>query len=124
MGLLDGILGNVSEVEPLQIQEEFADLFADDENVEHAYKLIRDLILFTDRRMILINKQGLTGNKVQYHSIPYHKINHFSIETAGHFDLEAELNIWVSGMAEPIKQAFNKKVSIYEVQSALASYIK
>ncbi len=123
MGLIDGILGNVSEVKPGQIQEEFSQLFSENENVEHSYKLIRDLLLFTNTRLILVNKQGLTGKKIQYHSIPYNKVTHFSIETTGHFDMEAELIIWVTGMAQPIRKAFNKKVNIYDVQRVLASYL-
>jgi hypothetical protein len=65
----------------------------------------------------------MTGNKVEYHSIPYKSITHFSIETAGTFDLDAELKIWISGTAVPIQKTFNKRLSIYEVQSVLASYV-
>jgi hypothetical protein len=65
----------------------------------------------------------MTGSKVEYHSIPYKSITHFSIETAGTFDLEAELKIWISSTAVPIQKQFNKKLSIYEVQSVLAAYV-
>jgi hypothetical protein len=65
----------------------------------------------------------MTGNKVEYHSIPYRSITHFSIETGGTFDLDAELKIWISSTPEPIRKQFNKKLSIYEVQSVLASYV-
>lgn len=66
-------------------------MLAPSEKVEHAYKLIRDLIVFTDKRLLLIDKQGMTGKKVEYHSIPYKSVVHLSIETAGTFDLDAEL---------------------------------
>ena len=59
--------------------------------VEHAYQLIRDYFVFTDKRFVLVDKQGVTGSKVEYHSIPYKGITHFSIETAGTFDLDASL---------------------------------
>jgi hypothetical protein len=123
MGLLDGMLGNASKINPEKIQEEFGQILAAGERVEHAYQLIRDFFVFTDKRLVLVDKQGLTGNKVEYHSIPYKSITHFSIETAGHFDLEAELRIWISGMATPVQKQFNKKLSIYEVQSVLATYV-
>jgi len=55
--------------------------------------LIRALFVFTNKRLILVDKQGLTGNKVEYHSLPYRIITHFSVETAGHFDLDAELKV-------------------------------
>ena len=76
-----------------------------------------------DKRFVLVDKQGLTGSKVEYHSIPYKSITHFSIETAGTFDLDAELKIWISGTPAPIQKQFNKKLSIYEVQAVLASYV-
>jgi len=124
MGLLSGILGNASQIEPAEAQKDLAQIFAPGERVERSYQLVRDLFLFTDKRLILVNKQGITATKVEYHSIPYRAITHFSIETAGHFDLEAELNIWISGTAAPIQVQFNKRVSVYEVQAVLATYIK
>ena len=123
MGLLDGVLGNASKIDPAKIQEEFARILAPGEKVEHAYQLIRDYFVFTDKRFVLVDKQGITGSKVEYHLIPYRSITHFSIETAGTFDLDAELKIWISGSGVPIQKQFNKKLSIYEVQSVLASYV-
>lgn len=123
MGLLDGMLGNASKVDNASVQDEFAQLLAPGERVEHAYKLIRDFFVFTNKRLVVVDKQGLTGSKVQYHSIPYRSITHFSVETAGTFDLEAELKIWISSTAAPLSKTFNKKLSIYEVQAVLASYV-
>ena len=123
MGLLDGMLGNASKIDAGKIQKEFAQLLAPNETVEHAYQLIRDYFVFTDKRLVLVDKQGLTGSKVEYHSIPYKSITHFSVETAGTFDLDAELKIWLSGMPQPLQKQFNKKLSIYEVQSVLAGYV-
>ena len=123
MGLLDGVTGNASKIDPLKIQQEFSQILAPGERVEHAYQLIRDYFVFTDKRFVFVDKQGLTGSKVAYHSIPYKSITHFSIETGGTFDLDAELKIWISSTAEPIQRQFNKKLSIYEVQAVLASYV-
>ena len=123
MGLLDGVLGNASKTDPDKIQEEFQRILAPGERVEHAYQLIRDYFVFTDKRLVLVDKQGVTGSKVEYHSIPYKSITHFSIETGGHFDLDAELKIWISSTAAPFQKQFNKRLSIYEVQSVLASYV-
>jgi hypothetical protein len=123
MGLFDGLLGNASKIDPAQIQQEFARILAPGERVEHAYKLIRDYFVFTDKRFVIVDKQGLTGSKMEYHSIPYRSITHFSIETAGTFDLDAELKIWISSTHEPVCKQFNKQLSIYEVQAVLASYV-
>ncbi|HDX9579919.1 TPA: PH domain-containing protein [Bacillus pseudomycoides] len=122
MGLFSGFLGNASEADISEVERDLQEIMLDDEQVEHAYKLIRDLIVFTNRRMILVDKQGMTGKKTEYHSIPYKSITHFSIETAGHFDLDAELKIWISSMHNPITKEFRKDDSIFSIQKALVMY--
>ena len=104
MGLLDGMLGNAAKIDPAKIQQEFSQILAKGEVVEHAYQLIRDYFVFTDKRLVLVDKQGMTGSKIDYHSIPYKSITHFSVETGGTFDLDAELKIWISGTAAPIQK--------------------
>ncbi|MDR6859838.1 PH domain-containing protein [Variovorax guangxiensis] len=123
MGLLDGMLGNAAKIDLAKIQQEFSQILTKGEEVEHAYQLIRDYFVFTDKRLVLVDKQGMTGSKIDYHSIPYKSITHFSVETGGTFDLDAELKIWISGTTMPMLKQFNKKLSIYEVQSVLASYV-
>jgi PH (Pleckstrin Homology) domain-containing protein len=123
VALLDGVLGNASKIDAAKIQEEFAKILAPNENVEHAYQLIRDYFVFTNKRLVVVDKQGVTGTKIEYHSIPYKSITHFSVESGGTFDLDAELKIWISGTAAPVQKRFNKKLSIYEVQAVLAGYV-
>ncbi|BAU29030.1 PH (Pleckstrin Homology) domain-containing protein [Aneurinibacillus soli] len=123
MGFFDGFMGNASEVNVAEVQREFAHVLAKSENIDKAYKLIRDMFIFTNKRLILVDKQGLTGKKIEYHSVPYRSITHFSIETAGSFDLDAELKIWISGSQTPIQKQFNKNLNIYELQSVLAEYV-
>jgi hypothetical protein len=123
MGLLDGLLGNASEVDASTLQTEFAQVLAPGERIEKAYQLIRDTFVFTDKRLIFVNRQGLTGKKVEYQSIPYRSITRFSVETAGSFELDAELKVWLTGSQAPIQLQFNKRLSIYAVQSVLASYV-
>ena len=123
MGILDGLMGNASECSVTEVQKEYVNILAANEKIEKAYKLIRDMFIFTNGRLILVDKQGLTGKKIEYHSIPYKSITHFSIETAGNFDLDAELKIWISGNPMPIEKRFNKSLNIYELQSVLAGYV-
>lgn len=123
MGIFSGLIGNVSEMSIDEVIQEFGQLLGENEAIDAGYKLIRDCMIFTNKRIILIDKQGITAKKIEYMSIPYKSIERFSVETAGHFDLDAELKLWVRGMAEPIEQQFNSKVSIYEVQSIIAKYI-
>lgn len=123
MGLLDNLMGNASEVDVKALEGEFEQVLAQGERLEKAYQVFRDSFLFTNRRLILVDKQGMSGKKVEYHSIPYRNITHFSIETAGPMDMDAELKIWISGNPAPIQKLFNKKLSIYEVQQVLATYV-
>jgi beta-lactam-binding protein with PASTA domain len=123
VGILDGVLGNASKIDVASVAPEFEKVLATGERIEHAYQLIRDYFVFTDKRLVLVNKQGLTGSKVEFHSIPYKSIIHFSIETGGTLDLDAELKIWISSTPAPIVKQFNKRLSIYEVQAVLASYV-
>jgi hypothetical protein len=123
MGLLSALLGHASQADVEEIERDLEAILADDEQVERAFRLVRDLLIFTNRRFILVDRQGMTGKKTSYDSIPYRAIMHFAVETAGHFDLEAELKIWISGSAEPIQRTFTRGQSILEVQKALASYV-
>lgn len=123
MGLFDGLMGNASEVRIEDVQKEYTNILTSTEVVEKAYRLIRDMFIFTNKRLILVDKQGVTGKKTEYHSIPYKSITHFSIETAGNFDLDAELKVWISGSQLPIEKQFNKSLNIYELQSVLAEYV-
>ncbi|MEU6735744.1 PH domain-containing protein [Streptomyces physcomitrii] len=117
------LFGNAHTVDPGKAAQEYARLLGQGEQIYGAYQLIRDTLLFTDRRLILVDKQGMTGKKVEYHSIPYRSISHFSVETAGHFDLDAELKIWISSSTTPIQKTFTKGVDIYQVQAILTQFV-
>lgn len=121
--MLSGLFGNAAEVNQSNVEQEIGEILVPGEEVVQAYRLVRDLYVFTDKRLILIDKQGLTGSKVEYHSIPYRAITHFSVETAGRFDLDAELKIWISGTSTPIEKEFRKGSNILGVQRTLAQYV-
>ena len=123
MGLLSGILGHASEVDVEELEQEFAAILVEGEEIHRAYKLIRDLVVFTSKRLVLVDKQGFTGKKQEFQSIPYKNINRFSKETAGHFDLDAELHIWVKGQEDPIVKEFKKDKNIHEVYQVLGAYV-
>jgi len=123
MGLLDKVFGNAAEVDVAEIQTEFAPILASGENVVMAYKVIRDLFVFTNKRLVLVDKQGMTGKKVDYHSLPYKSITHFAVETSGHFDMDAELKLWVSGQKEPLVKELKKGTDVVGVQRTLADFV-
>lgn len=123
MGLLSGLLGHAAEADVAEVEKNLERILAEDERVERAFQLVRDLLIFTNRRFVLVDRQGLTGRKTTYHSIPYRAITNFAVETAGHFDLESELKIWISGQPEPVQKTFTRGQTIFEVQRALATYV-
>ncbi|MBT0585891.1 PH domain-containing protein [Alteromonas oceanisediminis] len=120
MGVLDRLMGNASEVDAAEINQELSPILADNEQVTQAFKLVRDLFVFTSHRLIFIDKQGMTGKKVDYHSIPYRAITQFKVETAGHFDMDAELSVWVSGQDQPLKTELSKNTAL-SLQKSLAN---
>jgi hypothetical protein len=123
MGLLSALFGDASEADIADVEKALEAILADDEQVEQAFKLVRDLLIFTNRRFIMVDRQGVTGKKTTYDSIPYRAITHFAVETAGHFDLESELKIWISGTVEPLQRTFSRGRAILEVQKALATHV-
>ena len=124
MGLLSALLGHAAEADIADVEQDLAQILGDDERVERAFRLVRDLLIFTNRRFILVDRQGMTGRKTTYHSIPYRSIATYSVETAGHFDLESELKIWITSYPEPMTRTFTRGGAILEVQQALATYVK
>lgn len=123
MSILSSLLGNAGAIENEELQEKYGKLLIPSEKIEAGFKIIRDTFVFTNKRLILVDVQGLTGSKIEYFSVLYKSITRFSVETAGSFDLDAELKIWISGEQTPsISKRFNKKVDIYEVQKLLAQY--
>ncbi|MGQ7462003.1 PH domain-containing protein [Streptococcus suis] len=124
MGLFSGLMGNASQMNNDKIEQDLADILLDAEQVEMAFSLVRDLIVFTEYRLILVDKQGMSGKKVSYKSIPYRSISRFTVETSGHFDLDAELKIWISSAAEPAETLqFKSDKSVIAIQKALASAV-
>lgn len=124
MGLFSGLIGNASQKDSDKVEEQLADILIPNEQVHLAYALVRDLIVFTEKRLILVDKQGMTGKKTSYKSIPYRSISRFTVETSGHFDLDAELKIWISSATEPSEVLqFNSDRNVVEIQQALAAAV-
>lgn len=123
MSLLNAVFGTASQIDPRALSAEFAPILIEGEEITGAFKIVRDLFVFTQCRLILADKQGLTGKKVEYHSIPYKSISQFSVETAGRFDMDAELKIYISSNTVPLKKEFKKGTDIVQLQKLLATYI-
>lgn len=89
-------------------------MFVDGEEVIGTYQSIRDGVVFTNKRIIAINVQGITGKKKDFTSLPYNKIQAYSVETAGVLDLDSELELWFSGLGK-IKLEFTANANVSHI---------
>ena len=97
------------------------DFMIDDERIVGSYQGLRDGVVFTNKRVITINIQGVTGKKKDFTSIPYNKITTFSLETAGFFDADAELEIYISAVGK-VKFEFTGSTNVKEICKIISSY--
>ncbi len=93
-----------------------------DEQVVMSFQAIRDTVVFTNKRIIAVNVQGLTGKKKDFTSLPYAKIQAFSVETAGTFDLDSELELWFSGLGK-VKLEFIGNVDIKTICQFIGEFV-
>ncbi len=97
------------------------ELLIQNEKILEAFQSVRDMIIFTNMRVIAVNVQGITGKKRDFTTLPYAKIQTFSIETAGTIDLDSELEIWFSGMGK-VKFEFSGRCDIKAIGQFLSFY--
>jgi len=117
-----GVFARLGPSDPRQIATELAPILIDGESVYLSFKGVRDSVVFTNKRLITINVQGLTGKKRDYSSLPYSKIQAWSIETAGRFDLDAELHLWFSGLGM-VRLDFKGQVDIRTIGKLIGSHV-
>ena len=122
MGLLNTILGNASQVNINEIKAQFENVLVENENIEAAFSLFRDKMVFTNKRIIFLDKQNVTGSKKEYLSVPYHAVSVFSVVSAGTFDADAEIKLWVKELGQITKKV-GKSTDTMQIQKILASYI-
>ena len=98
------------------------DILVDDESIFSSFRGMRDMVLFTNRRVIAINVQGITGKKKDISSLPYSKIQAFSFETAGTFDLDAEMELWFSGLGK-VRFEFDSRFDVRQFSKFIGHYV-
>lgn len=107
--------------DPGAAHTELSEILGQGEQILLAFKGIRDSVTFTDKRIIALNVQGMTGKKKDYTSLPYGRVQAFSTETAGSFDLDSELELWFSGLGK-VHLDFNRGVDIRGLGRLLADF--
>ena len=118
----NGSLFKLSPVEPESQMGRVAPLLIEGEHIVAAFKTIRESVVFTNKRVIACNVQGLTGKKVDFTSLPYSKVQAYSIETAGTFDLDCELDLFYSGIGQ-IRFEFRGRCDIRELCRIISTYV-
>lgn len=108
-------------MEETQVPKEIHDILIDGEHAEVAYKTMRDVAVVTNKRIIIADRQGITGKKVEVYTIPFKSIIMYSSENGGMLDLNAELELWTK--AGKFKLNLNKKVDIRKLDRLIGTYI-
>lgn len=119
---MDANLMNLKAVKASEVRSEVPSLLLPGESVVSAFQTVRDQVIFTDKRVFVVNVQGLTGKKVSYFSYPYSKVQYFGIETAGVFDIDSELILAFSNGAR-LQFDFKSNVNIREICALISGYI-
>ena len=94
----------------------------DDETVIASFVSMRDRVVFTNKRIVSVNVQGLTGTKVDYTSLPYSKIQLYSVETAGTIDIDSELDIWLSGMGK-VRFELSGNTDVLKLSKIISNFV-
>ncbi len=116
-----GFFARLKKVKDDEFGKMIDDFMIEDECVIGSYQSVRDGVVFTNKRIIAINVQGLTGKKKDFTSIPYSKISTFSLETAGVFDLDAELEIYISGVGK-VKFEFTGSTDVKQICKMISTF--
>ena len=96
-------------------------LLIDGEEIISSYQAIRDGVVFTNKRIIAINVQGMTGKKKDFTSMPYSKIQVYSVETSGVFDMDSELDLWFSGIGK-VRFEFTTNSNVVEICKIISKF--
>lgn len=97
-------------------------LLLPDEKILGVYKSVRDYVMFTDKRFIAVNVQGITGKKQDITSMPYKNITCFSVETAGTLDIDSELEIYISAVGK-VRFEFTGRSDIVEIGKMISQNV-
>lgn len=120
--VLDANLLNLKEISPSQIRPEVNDFMVDGEIIVQCFMTVRDQVIFTNKRVFVVNVQGITGKKVSYFSYPYSKVVTYGIETAGLLDIDSELLITMQNGIH-LQFDFKSHVDIKGIISNIQKYI-
>lgn len=105
----------------IPVPHDVQELLINGEVAERAFRTVRDVAIFTNKRLIVKDVQGLTGNKVEIYSLPYSSVHMWSTENAGMLDFTSEVELWTR--AGNIKIQLKRDINIHTFERLLAEYI-
>ena len=120
--IMDANFMNLKEISINEVRSEVPALMIQGESIIAAFQTIRDQVIFTDKRIFVVNVQGITGKKTSYFSYPYSKIQYFGIETAGVLDIDSELIFAFSNGAK-LQFDFKSRVDIRKISTVVSQFI-
>ncbi|MCZ2723445.1 PH domain-containing protein [Marinomonas sp. 15G1-11] len=123
--MIDFENSSVFKLKPIEmdkVREDFHKFLIEGETIFAAFKTIRDQLIFTNKRIIAANVQGLTGSKVDYTSLPYSKIQAFSVETSGTLDLDCEIELYLSELGK-VKFEVKGSFDLLEFNRLISAYV-
>lgn len=97
-------------------------LMIEGESPYKAFKGMRDFVVFTNKRVIAVNVQGMSGKKKDVTSLPYAKVQSFAVESAGTFDNDAELELAFSGLGT-VRFEFKGRTDVMELSRLIATHV-
>lgn len=118
----DNNLANLKEMSFTEMRPEINGLLIEGESIVSTYKTIRDQVIFTNKRIIVANVQGLSGKKVAYFFYPYSKIQFYGVETAGLMDIDCEF-IAVFSNGTVLQLDFKSKVDVKQLSNMISQFI-
>lgn len=116
------VIFKLKKIDASSVMKDINPLLVPGENVIGAYKALRDYVVFTDKRIIAVNVQGVTGTKKDFTTLPYAKIQAYSVETAGVLDLDSELELYFSGLGK-VKFDFSGANDIIKIGQLIGNFI-
>ena len=111
----------LKQANPQAILPSIQPLLLPDESLISAFQSVRDFVAFTTKRIISVNVQGLSGKKKDFTSMPYSRIQVFSVETSGPLDRDCELDLWFSGIGN-VRFEFSGGVNIAAIAQTIGSF--
>lgn len=115
---------NLTPITPQDLDKDVREILIDGEKIACAFKTVRDQLIFTNKRIISIDVQGITGKRKSYSTLPYSKVQYFTIQTPGFIELfpDSELFLmFTNGFTATFE--FKGKVNIAGIGRMISEFV-